>query len=254
MKSASFLLRPWLNAGFEYHLAEDPARVAHLRGLTVPHRPQDSPKPFAAGAVLRAKADPSQGRQPHVPPAASVPRQERRAEPSPGDASPSGSPAVIPPEKWSASWQDLWRRHKKPPHPLVLWTYSGLGEDLAGTPDAGRRRVLKSILEGLSHPPGTHMFWPHRLPGEGDAPSVFWSAVDMLAPRVVMVLGSDSRDALGLPRSMRPYAQMMLWGRSVFQLHRPESLASDDALLSSTQAFLASALRFCSARQMLYPR
>ena len=254
MKSTTVLLRPWLNAGFEYLLADDPARAAQLRGLTGSHRPQEPPKPFAAGAARRAKADPQQGMQPNLSSAASAFLQGRSAEPSPGDASPTGSPAVIPLERWSASWQDLWRRHKKPPHPLVLWTYSGLGEDLAGTPDAGRRRVLKSILEGLSHPPGTHMFWPHRLPGEGDAPSVFWSAVGMLAPRVVMVLGSDSRDALGLPRSMRPYAQMMLWGRSVFQLHRPENLASDDALLGSTQAFLASALRFCSARQMLYPR
>jgi hypothetical protein len=114
--------------------------------------------------------------------------------------------------------------------------------------------VLRCILEGLAHPPGTHVFWPHRLPGEGDAASVFWSAVGTLAPRAVMVLGSDSRDALGLPKSMCPYAQMMLWGRLVVQLHRPESLASDDALLKSTQAFLASVLRFCAARRMLYPQ
>jgi hypothetical protein len=124
-----------------------------------------------------------------------------------------------------------------------------LGDDLCANPDSRRRKVLASILENLRHPRGTHAFWPHRLPGEGDAPAIFWSAVEKLAPRAIVVFGSDSRDALGLPRRMRPYEQMMSWGRLIVQLHRPETLAEDAALLRSTQVFLTGILRFCAARQ-----
>ena len=247
MNSASILLRPWLNAGFEYLLAEDALRAGQLRGRTEPQRAQDPPGGPAPSPVRKGS------RAPAVPPAQAHGQEKSRAAASRSVAAPPEAPEIIPLEKWSAPWQDLWRRHKIPPRPLVVWTYPGLGEDLTGHPDAGRRRVMRSILEGLAHPSGTHVFWPHRLPGEGDAAPVFWSAVGMLSPRAVMVLGSESRDALGLPRSMRPYAHRMLWGRLVVQLHRPESLASDDALLSSTQAFLASVLRFCAARQVRRP-
>lgn len=137
-----------------------------------------------------------------------------------------------------------------PPRPLVCWTYGGLGADLAGTPDPQRRELVARMIRGLNHPGGTHVFWPFDLPGENnpdgpEAPSLFWSGEALLRTRALLILGSDARDALGLPR-IGPYCQTMVRGRLFIQLPQPRSLAEKPEAFGQAMAFLAGLLRFCS--------
>jgi hypothetical protein len=108
------------------------------------------------------------------------------------------------------------------------------------------------MLMELHHPGGTHVFWPYVLPGEcvGDRsePSLFWSGVRLLNPRVILLFGSDTRDALSMPKTLHPFCQKRIWGKLIVQLPRPQSLASDEPLFQSVQAFLAQLLHFCALR------
>lgn len=141
-------------------------------------------------------------------------------------------------------------RRPLPPRPLVLWTYAGLGDDLTGTPDEARRRVVVRMLTALNHPAGTHVFWPFALSGDTSSPeaSLFWSGVKMLDPRVILLFGSDTRDALEMPKTLKPFGQARVYGRLIVQLPRPQALAEDDAAFRQVQAFLARMLRFCASR------
>ena len=160
------------------------------------------------------------------------------------------TPGALPPERWPSAWLALKNRRPLPPRPLVLWTYTGLGDDLTGTPDEARRRVVVRMLTELKHPAGTHVFWPYALEGETPLPeaSLFWSGVKMLDPRVLLLFGSDTRDALDMPRTLKPFGQLRLHGRLIIQLPRPQALAEDEAAFRQVQAFLARMLRFCCSR------
>jgi hypothetical protein len=70
----------------------------------------------------------------------------------------------------------------------------------------------------------------------------------MLDPRVLLLFGSDTRDALDMPRTLKPFGQLRLHGRLIIQLPRPQALAEDEAAFRQVQAFLARMLRFCCSR------
>ena len=171
-------------------------------------------------------------------------RQSGASQPSAGGA----EARELPFEQWGENWQNLWKRLNMPPHPVVLWSYAALGQDLAQKADPARRKVLGRMLAELRHPKGTHVFWPYELPGEGMLPDIFWSGVSLLSPRALLILGSDARDSLGLPKSLRPFCQERVRGRMVIQLHRPENLAANDTAFRSSVVFLSQILHFCSGR------
>ena len=191
-----------------------------------------------------------------VPPAGVAPRRQAEAAPAArpqvgrGTQSLLGAPGALPVERWPAAWLALKDRRPLPSRPLVLWTYAGLDEDLTGTPDEARRRVIVRMLTELRHPVGTHVFWPFSLAGDGLSPeaSLFWSGVGLLDPRVVLLFGSDTRDALSMPKTLLPFCQERVHGRLIIQLPRPQALAGDEASFRRVQAFLARMLRFCAAR------
>jgi len=94
------------------------------------------------------------------------------------------------------------------------------------------------------------VFWPFSLPGAEvkEGASLFWSGVKLLDPRVVLLFGSDTRDALAMPRTLLPFCQERIYGRLVVQLPRPQALAADEAAFQRVQTFLASLHRFYFAR------
>ena len=264
-------MRPWLKAGLNVLLLEDEARVLELRA--VPGTPAAVPAEAArAASNVRPGSVPFQPKAPSAPPRRPVPAQPvpqpavampaqkaaapAASRPAPQTAKARGmqsllaAPGALPLDRWPASWVALKDRRPLPQRPLVLWTYAGLGEDLVGTPDEARRRVIVRMLTELRHPVGTHVFWPFSLAGEGLSPeaSLFWSGVTLLDPRVILLFGSDTRDSLSMPKSLLPFCQERIHGRLIIQLPRPQALAADESAFRQAQAFLARILSFCAKR------
>lgn len=260
------ILRPWLKAGLSALLLESEERVKTLLAMS---RDEDEGKAAAAGrtpepepyAVRRERtAAPSVAQFSRgsaslktLPPfktqpasIASVPQGAERS-PSLENAAP---PGVLPETDWPAPWQALKKRRPLPPSPLVLWTYDGLGEDLMGTADPDRQQAIVRMILALKHPGGTHVFWPYALPGVvmSTLPSLFWSGVERLDPRVLLIFGSNARDALSLPHSLQSFCQELVYGRLVIQLPDPKNFSGDAAAFARVLAFLAHSLRFCSRR------
>jgi len=265
MKGYAPLVRPWIKAGLNVLLMESEERVLALRADSGEKEqaqsvPAGAPAPaFRPSAPPRyaAPARPAPSPAPAVLP---VPAEPKKAAPAPtrplqaarGRSSQSllAAPGALPPERWPAAWLALKDRRPLPQRPLVLWSYAGLGEDLAGTPDEARKKVIVRMLMELRHPAGTHVFWPFALAGEevSAEASLFWSGVSLLDPRVLLLFGSDTRDALDMPKSLLPFCQARVHGRLVIQLPRPQALAADEAAFRQAQAFLARILSFCAKR------
>lgn len=244
-------LRPWLQAGLSALLVDSPERAAELRAVpssqTTDHDGAELPARHAASASrtpARASA-PARAAERDAPHAVPRPRHQGTVE---------AKGRVLAPEDWPAAWQSLRKRRPLPHRPLVIWTYAGLGDDLVGTPDPIRQKVIVRMLRELNHPGGTHVFWPYALPGEAapdaslapDTPSLFWSGTSLLRPRTLLLFGSEARDALGLPKSLLPYCQERVAGRLVIQLPQPLTLAQNEAAFSQARAFLSALLAFCA--------
>ncbi len=278
MNGGSPIVRPWLKAGLNVLLIEDEERALALRAApesepsapgqpearpAMPPRPQmprqpspqspapQSPAPNAPRRTpVQAMRAPMQNRGERPQPVAPAAQPAARPAPKRDAASLLAAPGALPVERWPASWLALRDRRPLPPRPLVLWSYAGLGDDLVGTPDEARRRVIVRMLTELRHPAGTHVFWPFVLPGEEPSAeaSLFWSGVRMLDPRVLLLFGSDTRDALAMPKTLLPFCQARVHGRLVIQLPRPQALAVDESAFRQAQAFLSRILRFCASR------
>lgn len=261
-------LRPWLKSGLSALLLESPERVAQLRAAG----------PVPAAPVARDHGAAKQSRS--VPPPSAMPRPVATTPPVPtlspvlatpatplpgaepvSAASPSTldtardsalysalNSGILPLADWPAPWVALKNRRPLPPRPLVFWTYAGLGDDLMGTANAHRQQAIVRLLSALRHPGGTHVFWPYALPEyAASVPSLFWSGVELLKPRVILIFGSEARDALGLPKSLVPFGQERIHGRLIVQLHQPASLVDDEPLRRAI-AFLSRLLDFCAPR------
>ena len=109
--------------------------------------------------------------------------------------------------------------------------HAGPAEEGAGSPDDQGTQSPRRHAE--NNPDGP------------EAPSLFWSGEALLRTRALLILGSDARDALGLPR-IGPYCQTMVRGRLFIQLPQPRSLAEKPEAFGQAMAFLAGLLRFCS--------
>ena len=261
-------LRAWTRLGLDALLLDSPQRVEtlRLRGGMAPagaspegnaaKRPASRPGRVTetmSGSAGHAPATmPRTAREPHPPLSRDA---SPRASASRSGAMPAEKGRLIPLEAWPAAWKTLRERRPPPPRPLVCWTYGGLGADLAGTPDPQRRDLVARMIKGLNHPVGTHVFWPFELPGEDTpregtareehAPSLFWSGEALLRTRALLIMGSDARDALGLPK-IGPYCQTMVRGRLFIQLPQPHSLAEKPEAFGQAMAFLTGLLRFCN--------
>lgn len=166
-------------------------------------------------------SSPSSAQTPKFPAQASV---RRNAEPSmqtAKQAEPEKNPLcqpVLPFHAWPEAWKQIHKRCQLPserPKNLskqIVWTYAGLEYDLfTDTPSAKRRELIAQIIKTLSFPKGTHIFLPYRIinrdgssetalqhAGNADY-SFFWSAVDFIRPRVLVVFGQQSIEELHLP-------------------------------------------------------
>jgi hypothetical protein len=238
------LVRPWLKEGLEFLLLESEERADALRLARSP-----APEPARKGP-----ARPEEKKRPRASsPPGRVPASGGNGAPHGGEAASSSSSPfptpVLPLEEWPEAWLALKRRRPFPPRPLVVWTYPGLGDDLAGVPVPERQQAIVRLLTALGHPGGTHIFWPYALPGdpplaEGsalpeDVPSLFWSGIALLHPRAILPFGPEARDALRLPRNLAPYVQTRVNGRQIVQMPPVLSLRGDE------NVFLAPLLRFC---------
>ena len=265
MKGYAPIVRPWLKAGLEVLLVENEARVLELRA--VPEASSTEAVPQKVSEPSRARTEAPPARREMRQPVASQPARPASlqsggvrapaAQPAPASSRPSSArpsspletPGALPVERWPASWLALKDRRPLPQRPLVLWSYAGLGEDLSGAPDEARKRVIVRMLTELKHPVGTHVFWPFELTGDEppSGASLFWSGVKLLNPRVVLLFGSDTRDALAMPKTLLPFCQERVHGRLIIQLPRPQALV-DESAFRRAQAFLSRILRFCANR------
>jgi len=244
MIGESIAARPWMRAGLKYLLTESGERVREL-SAEEPLEGRTEKGESAEHAVKNGSPENTYAKKRAIPPAAARNVRGHTAADVPGRQEKIPSSAKRPFDSWGADWRNLWARLNMGDHPRIVWTYAGLGEDLAGAASAERRTVMAHILKGLGHPRGTHAFWPYMLPGAGPEPEVFWSALDMAGSRAVLVFGSEARDALLLPRTLKPYCQEIYRGRMVIQLQRPESLFSDEAGLRKLILFLGPLLGRC---------
>lgn len=204
-------------------------------------------------------------------PAAPAPEQRRpsrpqSAEQAPETAAPVRSWRPLPPHVWPAVWQERLSRTRQG---RVVWTYWNLGPDLCEAQAPGkaqRSAFFRRLMQDLAYPAGTSTFWPACLPdpdamsaspapAEGeDRPryqpnaDVFWSGVQALHARAVVVMGSVAARALGLPAGVRPLQQLRHRGTLVWVLWDVEFLLDEPQRYAAMLAFVRRALQQISRR------
>lgn len=217
-----FLLKNIKNQGYS-HILFDSAeqKKQYCRGESKNAPPQtaaQAKEPFRKPVSPAEQYKTEQHRPPFRPQekfSAPVPPQKTIPAPAQQPQNPSPqTPDVLPLEKWPADWKHAHRRCQLPserPRLLsrqIVWTYAGLEYDLfTDSPNAKRRELIKNIITTLALPKGTHIFLPYRLMdkngnselAEHQGFSFFWSAVDLIRPRVLVVFGPKSAEELNLP-------------------------------------------------------
>lgn len=188
---------------------------------------------------------PPAARAPSPRPEVSRPQRAPSApavESAPPAAPEAATPPTLPPDHWPAAWRTRLAATRPA---VVLWTYWALGEDLCLRPNAARRELFRRLLGDLGHPSGTHSFWPAALPGEHGLEAngpVFWSGVDMLKARALVVMGSPAVKALELPSRLRPFQQTRHNGRMVVVLRDVDFLVEEPHRYDAVREFLRQAL------------
>lgn len=204
-------------------------------------------------------------------PAAPAPEQRRPARPqaaeqAPETASPVRSWRPLPPHVWPAVWQERLSRTRQG---RVVWTYWNLGPDLCEAQAPGkaqRSAFFRRLMQDLAYPAGTSTFWPACLPDPDAMPAspapaegedrpryqpnadVFWSGVQALHARAVVVMGSVAARALGLPAGVRPLQQLRHRGTLVWVLWDVEFLLDEPQRYAAMLAFVRRALQQISRR------
>lgn len=204
-------------------------------------------------------------------PAAPVHEQRRPARPQPEEQAPEAAAPVrnwrpLPPHVWPAVWQERLSRTRQG---RVVWTYWNLGPDLCEAQAPGkaqRSAFFRRLMQDLAYPAGTSTFWPACLPdpdamsapsapaGGEDRPhyqpnaDVFWSGVQALHARAVVVMGSVAARALGLPAGVRPLQQLRHRGTLVWVLWDVEFLLDEPQRYAAMLAFVRRALQQISRR------
>lgn len=271
--SVSPLAAPWQRLGLRYLLSPvdlppelsltaepaageaRPPRLGDQRspapqaGVSAPSREAYRP---AAASANRPPVRPS-GRPPvrssEGPPTAEA-RREAPLPPSGGAADAARAEAEwrpLAPALWPAPWQERLARTRPG---LVAWTYWTLGSDLCdgGQPGKAERGLFfRRLLQDLGHPQGTHTFWPVCLPDAGgelraDA-GIFWSGLQALKARGVILMGSAAARAAALPGKLEPLSHRVFRGRRVWVLRDVDLMRDDAARYDQMLAFLQNALQ-----------
>lgn len=214
-----------------------------------------------------------QGGAPVASPALAAPAPEQRrpsrpqaAEQAPETAAPVRSWRSLPPHVWPAVWQERLSRTRQG---RVVWTYWNLGPDLCEAQAPGkaqRSAFFRRLMQDLAYPAGTSTFWPACLPDPDAMPAspapaegedrpryqpnadVFWSGVQALHARAVVVMGSVAARALGLPAGVRPLQQLRHRGTLVWVLWDVEFLLDEPQRYAAMLAFVRRALQQISRR------
>ena len=214
-----------------------------------------------------------QGGAPVASPAPAAPAPEQRrpsrpqaAEQAPETAAPVRSWRPLPPHVWPAVWQERLSRTRQG---RVVWTYWNLGPDLCEAQAPGkaqRSAFFRRLMQDLAFPAGTSTFWPACLPDPDAMPAspapaegedrprykpnadVFWSGVQALHARAVVVMGSVAARALGLPAGVRPLQQLRHRGTLVWVLWDVEFLLDEPQRYAAMLAFVRRALQQISRR------
>lgn len=147
---------------------------------------------------------------------------------------------AIPVETWPAIWRQQFANTRKA---QIAWSWWDLGMDLLAAKNARyaslgnaeerkqRSALLKKLLSDLGHPGGSHTFWPACMPdGENDQISpnfdCFWSGIEFLKCRGVILLGSPAANAVMQDPVIKPLRQMRQFGKFVWILWDPNVIAS----------------------------
>ena len=204
-------------------------------------------------------------------PAAPAPEQRRPSRPQPAEQAPETAAPVrswraLPPHVWPAVWQERLSRTRQG---RVVWTYWNLGPDLCEAQAPGkaqRSAFFRRLMQDLAYPAGTSTFWPACLPDPDAMPAspapaegedrpryqpnadVFWSGVQALHARAVVVMGSVAARALGLPAGVRPLQQLRHRGTLVWVLWDVEFLLDEPQRYAAMLAFVRRALQQISRR------
>lgn len=204
-------------------------------------------------------------------PAAPAPEQRRPARPQAAEQAPETTAPVrswrpLPPHVWPAVWQERLSRTRQG---RVVWTYWNLGPDLCEAQAPGkaqRSAFFRRLMQDLAYPAGTSTFWPACLPDPDAMPAspapaegedrpryqpnadVFWSGVQALHARAVVVMGSVAARALGLPAGVRPLQQLRHRGTLVWVLWDVEFLLDEPQRYAAMLAFVRRALQQISRR------
>lgn len=267
--SVSPLAAPWQRLGLRYLLSpvDLPPELSLAAEQTDAGRPGTAertrpaaPRRDAGSAPSRESSRPAAvpANRPTVRPAA-----RQTAEPFPGSHAAASRRAVSPPDAtpareetdwrplapalWPAPWQERLARTRPG---LVAWTYWNLGSDLCdgGQPGKAERGLFfRRLLQDLGHPQGTHTFWPVCLPTDdrslrADA-DIFWSGLQALKARGVILMGSAAARAAALPGRLEPLTHRVFRGRRVWILRDVDLMLDDAPRYDQMLAFLQNALQ-----------
>lgn len=252
---------PWQRLGVRHLLAPGdlpPELSLTVDGADLPLPAVSRPPLVGAGRpTFRPRGGEQERALPARPaaPAASAPRRPSPApQPRPAPASGGAEQTWQPLARalWPAPWQERLDRTRAG---QVAWTYWQLGGDLCNERQPGkaeRGAFFRRILQDLGHPQGTHTFWPVCLPdadGELRANAeVFWSGVQALRARGVVIMGSAAARAAALPGRLEPLTHRIFRGRLVWILRDVDNMLGDEARYVRMLAFLRNALHILSPR------
>lgn len=255
--SVSPLAAPWQRLGLRYLLA--PADLPPELSLTAEQttvaagpRPagQVRPSPPQRPAASAGRPPVHAAVRPAPAPIPAAQAASRRAASPPDAASPAREETdwrPLAPALWPAPWQERLARTRPG---LVAWTYWNLGSDLCdgGQPGKAERGLFfRRLLQDLGHPQGTHTFWPVCLPADdqglrADA-DIFWSGLQALRARGVIIMGSAAARAAALPGKLEPLSHRVFRGRRVWILRDVDLMRDDAARYDQMLAFLQNALQ-----------
>jgi hypothetical protein len=206
-----YLIQNLKSQGLQYLLADTEAQKKALAAV-----PQKKSVPTIQSPAEQFKIKTLPKENPYkdkFPPLLKEKKSKKEPEKSAFEKNPLRQP-VLPYDKWCPAWKQIQKQCKfsseKPAHlsRQIIWTYAGLEYDLfTDTPSDKRRQLLNQIIKTLALPKGTHIFLPYRIiNAEGKSEiaaeqeySFFWSAIDLIRPRVLVVFGEQTISELDLP-------------------------------------------------------
>ncbi len=237
-------LVPWQQHGVDFILTKENLPL----GFSLCHTQQTpSPQNNIPNTQVSPSAQPLQQAQPNKVQSRPQVRRTYAQDIAPAQAhnpTPTNANLFLPPEHWPKPWQELLQKTAPAP---VVWTYWNLGEDLTGNASDERRAFLRKILGDLALPKGTNAFWPAAMSLQnGQEPmahtQAFWSGVQMLKARAVVVMGQPATKALELPPDLRPFMQARHNGCFVVVLRDVDLLISEPHLYANVREFLRKSL------------